>query len=222
MTHAGGSHRSFDSGCGFGFHFYKEPGSASTTTLSHTFIIFHIKPFLGFLDYFLANIHLTMAPSLEEPVASATFGQFTVPKKAATEDNKFGYVPGRTTVEQHEHYAHEDLLPSFPDIHWGPIEHIPYEDRGIRGDPKFRNLLQDATAVFDYNPKIGTEIHGVDLAKLNDAQRDDLARLVAYRGVVFFREQKHFDIEAQRELGKYFGKLHKVGYQDFSEMSTTC
>lgn len=161
-----------------------------------------------------------MAPSLEEPVPSTTLGQFTVPKKGVGEDNKFGYVPGRTTVEQHVDYAHEDLLPSFPDIHWGPIEHISYEDRGTRGDPKFRNLLQDATAVFDYNPKIGTEIHGVDLSKLTDAQRDDLARLVAYRGVVFLRDQKHFDIEAQRELGKYFGKLHKVGDHRLSGSST--
>lgn len=150
-----------------------------------------------------------MAPSLEEPVPP-TLGHFTVPRKETAGDNKFGYVPGRTAVAQHVDYPHEDLLPSFPDIHWAPLEYTPYQDRGLRGDPKFRNLLQDATAVFDYNPKIGTEIQGVDLAKLNDAQRDDLARLIAYRGVVFFRAQQNFDIEAQRELGKYFGKLHKV------------
>lgn len=160
-----------------------------------------------------------MAPLLEEPVAPSTLKQFTTPKKVVAGDNKFGYVPGRTAVEEHDNYAHDDLLPSFPDLHWGPIEHIPYEDRGIRGDSKFRSLLQDATAVFDYNPKIGTEIHGVDLSKLNDAQRDDLARLIAYRGVVFFRNQKEFDFEAQRELGKYFGKLHKVSVSRLSEYS---
>lgn len=163
-----------------------------------------------------------MAPSLEEPVTPTTLNQFTVPKKEVAEDNKFGYVPGQTTAKQHDHYAYEDFLPFFPDIHWGPIGHISYEDRGIRGDSKFRNLLQDAAAVFDYNPKIGTEIRGVDLSKLNDAQRDDLARLVAFRGVVFFRGQKNFDIEAQRELGKYFGKLHKVGDRDSQEEGTAC
>lgn len=157
-----------------------------------------------------------MAPSFEEPVAPASLGQFTVPKKAVAGDNKFLYDPGRTTVEQHVDYAHEDLLPSFPSIHWDPIQHISYEDRGLRGDPKFRNLLQDATAIFDYNPKIGTEIHGVDLSKLTDAQRDDLARLIAYRGVVFFRAQKSFDVEAQRKLGNYFGKLHKVSHSSSS------
>ncbi|KAJ5371398.1 Taurine catabolism dioxygenase TauD/TfdA [Penicillium cataractarum] len=152
-----------------------------------------------------------MAPSLEVPVAStpAPLGNIVVPKKEITTDNKFGYVPGRTTVEDHTNYAHDDLLPSFPDIHWAPLEYTPYEDRGLRGDPKFRNLLKDATAVFDYNPKIGTEIHGVDLANLTEAQKDDLARLIAYRGVVFFRAQKNLDIDAQRDLGRHFGKLHK-------------
>jgi taurine dioxygenase len=141
-------------------------------------------------------------------------GNTVVPKKEIASDNKFGYVPGRTTVEDHSNYAHDDLLPSFPDIHWDALEYTPYEDRGLRGDPKFRDLLKDATAVFDYNPKIGTEIHGVDLANLTEAQKDDLARLIAYRGVVFFRAQKNFDIDAQRDLGRHFGKLHKVSFQE--------
>ena len=151
-----------------------------------------------------------MAPSLEEPIVASPADKLVVPVKNVTVENKFGYAPGRTNVEEHTDYSHEDLLPSFPDVHWDPIEQIPYEDRALYGDPKFRNLLQDATDVFDYNPKIGTEVHGVDLANLTDSQRDDLARLVAYRGVVFFRNQKNFDIEAQRALGRHFGKLHKV------------
>ena len=161
-----------------------------------------------------------MAPSLEEPVVTVapTVAKFTVPVHAQdlAGDNKFGYQPGRTLVTRHDNYAHEDLLPSFPDVQWAPLEYTPYQDKGLRGDPKFRNLLRDATAVFDYNPKIGTEIHGVDLSKLDDAQRDDLARLIAYRGVVFFRSQKNFDIEAQRQLGQYWGKLHKVRYLPLS------
>lgn len=160
-----------------------------------------------------------MAPSLEEPVVTVapTLAKFTVPVLARDAgDNKFGYQPGQTPVTRHDNYAHEDLLPSFPDLHWAPLEYTPYEDKGLRGDAKFRNLLRDATAVFDYNPKVGTEIHGVDLSKLDDAQRDDLARLIAYRGVVFFRSQKNFDIEAQRQLGEYWGKLHKVRYLTLS------
>ncbi|PYH42307.1 TauD/TfdA dioxygenase family protein [Aspergillus saccharolyticus JOP 1030-1] len=150
-----------------------------------------------------------MAPSLADPVLAQDLASISLTKKQTVAGNKFGYQPGRTTVENHDNYAYKDLLPSFPDIHWEPLEEIPHEDRGIHGDPNFRRLLQDATDVFDYTPKIGTEVHGVNLAKLTDAQKDDLARLVAVRGVVFFRGQDDLDIDAQRDLGRHFGKLHK-------------
>lgn len=161
-----------------------------------------------------------MAPFLEGPISYTLPASTTptpqpkhkegplLPSAVQKKDTLF-YEPGRTTVEVHEDYEHEDLRPMFPDVHWGPLTEVPYQDRGIQGDPQFRNLLADATDIFDYNPKIGTEVHGVDLAKLTNAQRDDLARLIATRGVVFFRKQIGFNIEAQRELGQYFGKLHK-------------
>ena len=119
------------------------------------------------------------------------------------------YEPGRTESEDHVDYQYEFLRPNFPDIHWDDLKEVPYTDKGLQGHPKFENLLADATDIFDYTPKIGTEIHGVNLAKLTDAQKDDLARLIATRGVVFFREQDDLDINAQRELGSYFGTLHK-------------
>ncbi|KAL8713073.1 MAG: hypothetical protein Q9220_002933 [cf. Caloplaca sp. 1 TL-2023] len=129
--------------------------------------------------------------------------------ESAQKKRQIQYEPGRIVVEPHDFYEHEDLLPSFPNIHWSPLTETPYEDKGIYGDPSFRNLLHSATDVFDYNPKIGTEIHGINLAKLTDAQKNDLARLISIRGVVFFRGQTDFDIDAQRHLGAYFGKLHK-------------
>ena len=89
---------------------------------------------------------------------------------------------------------------------WRPS---PHQDRGLFGDPKFRHLLAEATNIIDYNPKIGTEVSGVRLVSLTDLQKDDLARLIATRGVVFFRNQHGFDIEAQRQLGNYLGTLHK-------------
>ncbi|KAI9675244.1 MAG: hypothetical protein M1822_008981 [Bathelium mastoideum] len=119
------------------------------------------------------------------------------------------YEPGRTQFEDHTSYEYEDLRPNFPDIHWDELKDIPYSDKGLLGHPKFENLLADATDIFDYTPKIGTEIHGVNLGKLTDAQKNDLARLIATRGVVFFRDQKDLDINTHRELGSYFGTLHK-------------
>lgn len=155
-----------------------------------------------------------MAPFLEEPTAYPTFShKLKINKDTSnlpiTSRLDIHYEPGRTTVETHDDYEYDDLRPSFPDVQWEPLTEVPYHDRGARGDPQFRNLLSDASDVFDYTPKIGTEIHGIDLAKLTDAQKDDLARLVSTRGVVFFRNQTDFDIDAQRKLGQYYGELHK-------------
>jgi sulfonate dioxygenase len=150
-----------------------------------------------------------MAPGLVEPQFQPTAN----PRPKTTiksNTNIHNYIPGRTTVKKHdETYEYEDLRPRFPDITWTAYEKIPYADKGQLGDPNFKNLLANATDVFDYNPKIGTEIHGVDLADINEAQKNDLARLIATRGVVFFRNQKHFGVDEQRALGQYFGELHK-------------
>ena len=155
-----------------------------------------------------------MAPGLIEPEAFHTYGGKTSNdiddlKRLIPHKLPLTYEPGYTAVERHDYYEHDELRPTFPDIHWDPIPILPYQDKGFRGDPQFRNLLSEATDVFDYNPKIGTEIHGINLATLSDAQKDDLARLTSIRGVVFFRNQTDLDIDSQRELGKYYGTLHK-------------
>jgi taurine dioxygenase len=151
-----------------------------------------------------------MAPSLEgfyeESPVSLTNNN--LPSKPLS-SSVSSYIPGRTALENHDNYDYDDLKPSFPDKHWPPLEEVPYNDKGLLGDPTFKNILANATDVFDYNPKIGTEIYGVDLANLSDAAKNDLALLIATRGVVFFRNQKNFDIDAQRKIGAYYGTLHK-------------
>jgi len=151
-----------------------------------------------------------MAPSFiettYEPLRTYTK---TLRAEPPTKADELTYEPGRTLVEEHGDYEHQDLLPRFPDLHWDELTEVPYSDKGLYGHPQFKNLLDAATDVFDYNPKIGTEILGIDLANLTDAQKDDLARLISTRGVVFFRNQTSFNIDAQRKLGQYLGKLHK-------------
>lgn len=149
-----------------------------------------------------------MAPGLIEQVL-VNDSQPTELKPSFKRASPINYTPGRSAIQSHDDYEHEDLRPRFPDVHWPALTEVPYHDKGLEGDPQFKNLLGAATDVFDYNPKIGTEVHGIDLANLTDAQKNDLARLIATRGVVFFRNQKNFDIDAQRELGKYLGTLHK-------------
>ncbi|KAG2765710.1 hypothetical protein PC116_g33847, partial [Phytophthora cactorum] len=93
-----------------------------------------------------------------------------------------------------------------PETKFDPIPVLPVEDRGLKADPTFKNLLEDAT-VTHLAPKIGTELSGIQLHELTNAQRDELALLIAHRGVVFFRDQE-INIEQQLELGRYYGPLH--------------
>ena len=151
-----------------------------------------------------------MAPSLEESVSYSTEIRLLKPTHVLAKSHSVdAYTPGRTVVERHDVYEHEELKPHFPDVHWPELKEILYHDKALNGDPDFRNLKAIASNIQDYVPKIGTEVSGVDLANLTDAQKDDIALLIATRGVVFFRNQKNFDIDAQRALGEYFGKLHK-------------
>lgn len=59
-------------------------------------------------------------------------------------------------------------------------------------------------------PRIGTEIKGLQLSQLNDTQKNELALLIAERGVVVFRDQDFKDIgpQKQKDFGRYFGPLH--------------
>jgi hypothetical protein len=152
----------------------------------------------------------TMAPGVVD--ASNGFSVASVTKslnEIASTKQAPRFTPGYTKIEDVEDYEHEDLKPSFPDVAWPPLEEVPYSDKGLLGDPEYKDLLAAATDCFDYTPKIGTEIHGVQLKDLNDAQKNDLARLIAFRGVVFFRDQKDFTVDDQVALGRYFGTLHK-------------
>ena len=113
------------------------------------------------------------------------------------------FTPGYTVVEEEKvtGYAYENLKPCFPDTTWPPLEEVPYSDKGLLGIPEYKDLLAEATDVFDYTPKIGAEIYAVNLKTFTNAQKNDLARLISYRGVVFFRGQKDFQVEDQLELG---------------------
>ncbi|UKZ72718.1 hypothetical protein TrVFT333_000352 [Trichoderma virens FT-333] len=83
-------------------------------------------------------------------------------------------------------------------------EFVPDRDRAFFADPAKASLLGLATAVEEVTPIIGTELKGVQLSKLTDQQKDELALLVAERGVVFFRDQD-ITLEQQHALASYYG-----------------
>ncbi|KAF4032485.1 TfdA family Taurine catabolism dioxygenase TauD [Phytophthora infestans] len=107
---------------------------------------------------------------------------------------------------EHFEFDHPELRSVFPTTKHDPIPVLPYEDRGLMADLTFKNLLKDAS-VTHLSPRIGTELSGIQLHQLTNAQRDELALLVSHRGVIFFREQE-INIEQQLDLGRYYGPLH--------------
>lgn len=88
-----------------------------------------------------------------------------------------------------------------------------FKDRGLDADPAKPNLLSKGKSdlkVTKLTPRVGTEITGLQLSQLTDAQKNELALLIAERGVVVFRDQDFKDIgpQKQKEFGQYFGRLH--------------
>lgn len=99
---------------------------------------------------------------------------------------------------------------------WDPSQQYPaltpfdHYDHGKDADLSFNDLLPDGSRVVELTPSIGSEVRGVQLSKLTNAGKDQLARYVAERKVVAFREQDFSDLEIKDALewGGYFGRHH--------------
>lgn len=57
---------------------------------------------------------------------------------------------------------------------WEPLGEIAVTDRGQFADPEKKSLLAAASKVTQLTPAIGTELLGIDLRQLTDAQKDEL------------------------------------------------
>ncbi|KAF8522539.1 hypothetical protein JB92DRAFT_2785388 [Gautieria morchelliformis] len=109
--------------------------------------------------------------------------------------------------DKDDSYKYAKYKPSFPKVDWAPLKEQPVTDRGLFADPE-KKALFSAGKVKQLTPTIGCEISGIDLRQLSNIQKDELALLVAERGVVFFRHQA-INIHEQLNLARYFGPLHK-------------
>jgi sulfonate dioxygenase len=90
-----------------------------------------------------------------------------------------------------------------------PLELFEHDEHGKNADPSFPNLLKGAQ-VADLTANIGAEVTGVQLSKLTDSGKDELALFVAQKKVVTFRGQDFADLPIQEALdfGGYFGRHH--------------
>lgn len=80
----------------------------------------------------------------------------------------------------------------------------------MNADGLFPDLLTEESKIQKLTPTTGSEVTGVQLSKLSDAGKDQLALLVAQRKVVAFRDQDLADLPIQEALdfGGYFGRHH--------------
>jgi sulfonate dioxygenase len=93
---------------------------------------------------------------------------------------------------------------------YSPLQPFEHKDHGIDADTKYPNLLAAGVTVTDLTANIGAEISGILLSTLSNAGKDELARFVAEKKVVAFRDQDFADIPIQDalEFGGYFGRHH--------------
>ncbi|KAI8650527.1 TauD domain-containing protein [Fusarium keratoplasticum] len=114
----------------------------------------------------------------------------------------------------HNKYKYGAYLPVYDETTtFPPFQPFEFNDRGLVANKAKSNLFPEGNSdvqVSKITPVIGTEIRGLQLSQLNDLQKDELALLIAERGVVIFRDQdfKDIGIQKQKEFGRYFGPLH--------------
>lgn len=106
-----------------------------------------------------------------------------------------------------------DFLPTWnPNEKYPPLKFHKYNDPALRADESFPNLFPEGKQFKTkrITPKLGTEVEGVQLSELSSEGKDELALLVAQRGIVVFRNQDFGDKGAAHasEFGKHFGRPH--------------
>ncbi|KAM3419179.1 hypothetical protein BST61_g5123 [Cercospora zeina] len=110
---------------------------------------------------------------------------------------------------KHAPATYPHYLPYWDDTKYPPYEPFEPVEPGKNADPKFPNLLAGAE-VKELTANIGTEVTGVQLSKLNNAGKDELALFVAQHKVVAFRDQDFADLPIQEaiDFAEYYGPSH--------------
>ncbi|KAJ5263869.1 hypothetical protein N7478_011474 [Penicillium angulare] len=103
-----------------------------------------------------------------------------------------------------------EYLPTWDPMWFEPLPEFEYSDPALRVKDKSKpNLLNNTGAkITDIQPAIGSVIEGIQLNKLNNAQKDELALLISERKVLAFPDQDLIDAgpAEQEAFMRYFGK----------------
>ncbi|OQE29621.1 hypothetical protein PENSTE_c002G03622 [Penicillium steckii] len=161
-----------------------------------------------------------MAPALTETVGLRD-ATFRVPHKTDAGHNKENLI-GYAYEKDAELKGTDKIAPAtYPNYlpvwdnetaRYPPLTLFEHYDHGKDADPKFPDLFpKDGPAKVDeITPFIGSEVHNVQLSKLSQAGKDQLALYVAQRRVVAFRDQDFASLPIQEvvDYAGYFGRHH--------------
>jgi len=152
-----------------------------------------------------------MAPP-SAAVAAARIGQYKeyqFERDNATVENGILRLVGDESAKP---ASYPNYLPTWDlNKHQEPLKPFKHVDPGLKADPSLKNLLPEGIAqVTTLTPVIGSEVSGVQLSKLTEEGKNELALFVAQRGVVVFRDQDFADLPIQEALdyAGHFGRHH--------------
>nr|POE96437.1 alpha-ketoglutarate-dependent sulfonate dioxygenase [Quercus suber] len=160
-----------------------------------------------------------MAPALIETLHDPVAENVSTKDRLQGEGYKEAFQQGAATTnyevelkgtEKHPPAAYPHYLPYWSDEKFEPLQLFEAYEHGKDADPSFPNLLAAGTEVDELTGNIGVVVKNVQLSKLSNAGRDELALFVAKHKVVAFRQQDFADLPIQEALdfAEYFGPSH--------------
>lgn len=164
-----------------------------------------------------------MAPGLVENLADRTTADqqaeqtYKKDKGQSTEYKEAFQQSGATTnyegelkgSEKHPPAAYPHYLPYWDDVKYPPYEPFEAYEHGKDAKKDFSSLLKGAE-VKELTANIGAEVSGIQISKLDNAAKDELALFVAKHKVVAFRDQDFADLPIQEalDIAEYYGPSH--------------
>ncbi|KAI4194323.1 MAG: hypothetical protein LQ350_007838 [Teloschistes chrysophthalmus] len=153
-------------------------------------------------------LEVTPSAPTAKPEVGRTFGNYKEQAAGAQAYNK------KLEEEGDAHHARANYLKYLPgwnpDVKYPPLEPFEHTEHGVDADPTFPELLAPSVEREDLTTNIGTAISGIQLSKLSDNGKGQLALLAAQRKVLVFKDQDFasLPIEDALKFGEYFGRLH--------------
>lgn len=109
------------------------------------------------------------------------------------------------------HIKYPEYMPNWDKIWFEPLPPFKFDDPALRvKDTLLPELFKAGIKLKHITPGLGSYVSGLQLNKLSDAAKDELAYLITQRKVLAFEDQDLIDDgpAAQQDFMNYYGKLN--------------